>query len=70
MTAATLCVDAQPWDTGQKTLTEIHFHEAMGTVRPTQLTNTMRNEFREFDGTKGAGETGWRARAGHDKDDG
>ena len=52
VTAATLCVDAQPWDTDQRTLTEVHFHEAMGTVRPTQLTDAMMNGFRNLRGRR------------------
>ncbi|KAK4158466.1 putative mitochondrial AAA [Chaetomidium leptoderma] len=69
VTAATLCVDAQPCDTDQRVLTTDHFLEARKSVRPTQLNSTMRNEFRKFEGKKDmdTGRRGHRDR--HDEDD-
>jgi len=52
VTAATHCVDEQAEagleDTTERTLTWEHFRRAMKTVKPTNMSSTMRNEFQKF----------------------
>ncbi|GAP90245.1 putative mitochondrial AAA [Rosellinia necatrix] len=60
VTAATHCVDEQAEagleDTTERTLTWEHFRRAMKTVRPTNLSGTMRNEFQKFQNKRPAPE--------------
>ncbi|KAK0629515.1 P-loop containing nucleoside triphosphate hydrolase protein [Bombardia bombarda] len=70
VTAATLCVQSQRADTNVRTLTAAHFQKAMESIKPTNLSNVMKNEFQKFENKSPPQDTHEHTNGGgHDEDD-